>query len=269
MRKDHPGWPVGLDDLGRGAPDRLWVLGADAAAAPGGWVAVVGTRSADPVALRAGREIAQCAVDEGCGVISGGAMGVDAAAHAGAVEAGGVTVAVLAGGLDRPSPARNRRLFEAMVDAGGGLWTEAAPGSTVYRRSFPQRNRLIAAAASLVVVVQARERSGSMSTAAHASRLGRPLAVVPGGWRDSSRGGCAALLRRGASPVTGPGDLARLLGVAPGRVAAGPTGDAARVLDLLRAGASGAEELGRATGWEVGRCLAAVTELEVGGWWGA
>lgn len=269
MRQDDPGWPSGLDDLGGDAPETLWVRGADARATTQGWVAIVGTRSADPVALRAGHELGRCVAELGCGMISGGAMGVDAAAHAGALEAGGVTAAVLAGGVDRPSPGRNRKLFEAMLCGGGGLWSEAPPGSTPRRGSFPRRNRLIAAAARLVVVVQARERSGSMSTAQHAGKLGRPLAVVPGGWRDFSRSGCAQLLRSGAVPMCGPGDLEALLGRTGGVVPAGPRGDAAVLLDLLRAGVEGIGALADGTGWEAARCMAALTELEVAGWWEA
>ena len=227
----------------------------------------MGTRAADPSALRAGRDIGRRVAELGCGVVSGGAMGVDAAAHWGALEAGGVSVAILAGGVDRPSPRRNATLFEALLSGPGGIWSERPPGTRPARWAFPRRNRLIAAAARLVVVVQARRGSGSLLTAEHAQRLRRPLAVAPSGWRDVSREGCADLLRRGATPLMGEEDLDRLLEASGPRLADPPQGDEGRALDLLRAGALGPDGIADATGWEVPRCLALMTALEVGGWW--
>ena len=240
-------------------------------------IAVVGTRAADDTALRAAREIAIAACQAGFAVVSGGAMGVDAAAHQGALEIGGRTVAVMAGAVDSPGPARNSRLFAAMIGGGGALWSERPAGSKVVRASFPQRNRLIAAAAAAVVVVQARERSGSLSTAEHASRLGRPLLAVPGRWRDESRAGCNALLSAGACVVASPEDLLRhldRLGISRPRpveqvpLLAGPSDPAeAAVLQALESGAHHADEVARATGLSARAVLVAISALELSGRW--
>jgi len=240
-----------------------------------GWLGLVGTRAADDKALEAARELAAAAVSAGYGVVSGGAMGVDAAGHGAALAAGGATLAVLAGGVDRPTPAHNARLFSAMLRGRGGFLSEHPPGTGVRRGSFPRRNRLIAALARAVVVVQARERSGSLSTAARARRLGRPLLAVPGGWADASRAGCHRLLREGALPVASVADLwagLRALGLPAGsedgRGRAPPLPsdpDAAAVQAAMLAGAKNLDDVVAATGLPIGRCLAALTALEVAG----
>jgi DNA processing protein len=137
----------------------------------------------------------------GVTVVSGMALGVDSAAHAGAVEACGPTVAVLAGGADVPYPTRKANLYAAILAAGGAIVSEMPPGFRAFRWNFPARNRIIAALAPATIVVEAAERSGSLITAELALDLGRDVAAVPGpvlSWRSR---GTNALLRDGAALI--------------------------------------------------------------------
>jgi DNA processing protein len=130
----------------------------------------------------------------GFDIVSGGAYGIDAAAHRAALAAGGSTVIVSAGGLDRPYPSGNAQLFERAAD-NGLLISESPPGSAPHRQRFLTRNRLIAALSTGVVVVEAARRSGALNTAGHCRLLGRPLMVVPGPVTSAMSAGCHDLLR--------------------------------------------------------------------------
>jgi DNA processing protein len=127
-------------------------------------------------------------------VVSGGAFGIDAAAHRGALGAEGVTVLVSAGGIDRPYPAGNAHLYERTAEC-GLLVSESPPGAAPHRRRFLTRNRLIAAFATGTVVVEAARRSGALNTAHHCRSLGRPLMAVPGPVTSAMSVGCHELLR--------------------------------------------------------------------------
>lgn len=168
-------------------------------------VALVGARAA----LREGVETAERLAGElaqaGLVVISGGAIGIDAAAHHGCLAAGGGTVVVLGNGLDRPYPARNRPLFRRCLEGGGLLLSPFPTGTPPRRNHFPQRNGIIAALARVVVVVEAGPASGSLQTAAWATRLGVPVAVVP------RSPGARALVARGAAAIASAGDVLALL----------------------------------------------------------
>jgi DNA processing protein len=149
---------------------------------------------------RAGRLAAEL-TEAGALVISGGALGIDSAAHRGALDAGGITVAVLAGGIDAPYPARNQPLFDEIVARGGALVTAEPPGTPPLRRLFVARNAVIAGLCDAVVVVEAEASSGSLHTARAAVRLGRLLCAAPG------TPGCEALLVQGAALVESAADL--------------------------------------------------------------
>lgn len=273
------GYPPGLLDL-QDPPPSLWTVG-QASSWPGPWIAIVGSRSADLRGARAARELAELVVGAGGGVISGGAMGIDAAAHEGALDAGGPTVVVLAGGIDRPGPRYNEALFRRVLAGNGGFWSERPLGATARRGAFIRRNRLIAAGARAVVVVQAHRRSGSLSTAAHAQRLDRPLWVVPGGYGDEARRGCNWLLSQGAMPLTSAGDLESGLAAMGGpeqlsgasisrevRTHGRELSEAEQaVLTALLGGARELDEVVAVTGYPVKICLAAITCLELAGKW--
>lgn len=185
-------------------------------------VAVVGTRYADDDALDFTHAVARELARSGVVVVSGGARGIDAAAHQGALDGGGRTVVVGAGGLDHPYPPEHAPLFARVVEAGGALLTEANDGDEPLARCFLHRNRLVAALAQAVLVVQAPARSGALGTAAWAKRLGRPLFVVPGAPWDPRAAGCVALLRRGATVCTCAQDLLSLAALGGGTIAAAP-----------------------------------------------
>ena len=214
-------------------PEALWVRGSLAGAggdAGGGLppaVAVVGARKADPGAVHLARRFGATLVAAGFTVVSGGALGVDAAAHGGAVEAGGETVAVLGSGVLRPLPARNRRLFGRMLAGRGGLVSELPPLEGARAEHFPRRNRLVAALSCAVVVVRAAEGSGSLYTARAARALGRPVFVVPAAELGAASAGGEALLADGALPVRSGEDLLAAL--------RGETAPAAAPLDPILA----------------------------------
>ena len=143
-------------------------------------VAVVGSRSVSAVesGIEQARSVGAALAGRGAWVISGGAVGIDAAAHSGAVEAGGRTVVVLGGGLDHLYPAENRGLFARVVETGGGLVAEVDDDQRPARWSFPKRNRIVAALGEATVVVRAGARSGALLTAEHAARIGQPIWVA-------------------------------------------------------------------------------------------
>lgn len=202
-------WPGGLDDLGDAAPAALWVRGSLPVRST---VAIVGSRASTSYGERVAYDLAHGLVTRGSCVVSGGAYGIDAAAHRGALGADGPTVVVLAGGVDRAYPAGNARIFEEAVGAGGALVSEVPPGAVPTRSRFLQRNRLIAALSDATVVVEAAWRSGALSSAHHAAALLRPVGAVPGPVTSAASAGCHRLLREGhAICVTDADEVAELL----------------------------------------------------------
>lgn len=198
--------------LGSEAPSLIFVQGDPRSRGPS--VAVVGTRRPDLYGLTVARVLARVISEAGVRVVSGGALGVDAEAHRGALEGPGGTTVVLAGGLARPHPSSHRPLFrEVLGHEAGALVSEAPMSAPPVPAAFPRRNRLIAAMVDAVVVVQAGVPSGALQTAQWARRLGVDVYAVPGEvWYERSEG-CHALLRAGARPLTMPGDLARTPGL--------------------------------------------------------
>ena len=189
------GFPPGLHDLAD-APREIFVRGGDLPAV-GQAVAIVGSRAASAYGVDQARRLSGDLARMGYVIVSGLARGIDAAAHRGALEAGGRTVAVIPCGLDSITPRHHGALAEAIAARGALLseWREGGPRS---RGVFIQRNRLIAALTAATVVVEAAARSGALSTAAVATRLGRPVLAVPGDVDRETARGCHALLRRGA-----------------------------------------------------------------------
>ncbi|MGO1562901.1 MAG: DNA-processing protein DprA, partial [Actinomycetaceae bacterium] len=157
-------------------------------------IAVVGSRAATPYGMTVGAELAAGCADAGLVVVSGGAFGIDTAAHRGALAVDGRSVAVMAGGADRFYPRGSEEMLQRLL-ADGAVVSEAAPGCNPGRHRFLSRNRLIAALASATVVVEAAFRSGALSTARHAAGMGRPLGAVPGPVTSMASAGCHRLLR--------------------------------------------------------------------------
>ncbi len=184
-------------------------------------VAIVGARSASPYGLEVARSLGRGLGCAGVTVLSGMALGVDSAAHAGALAVEGSTVAVLPTGADRPYPPAKRTLH-ARIQTGGAVVSELAPGARARRWTFPARNRIIAALSAMTVVVEAGARSGALLTAGFARGLGRPVGAVPGRITSLLSTGPHALLADGASIVRGPQDVLDTLFGAGVRIARAP-----------------------------------------------
>ncbi|GAA3772472.1 DNA-processing protein DprA [Microbacterium kribbense] len=259
---DDPGWPATLNDLGEHAPVCLWVRGNAAALAHADpAIAIVGARAATGYGEHIAGEFAAELAGRGVTVVSGAAYGIDGAAHRGALSAGGVTVAMLAGGVDRPYPAGHTQLLERIAVT-GAVASEVPCGSAPTKWRFLQRNRLIAALGRATVVVEAGWRSGSLNTAAHAADLGRPLGAVPGPVTSGSSAGCHRMLREfDACCVTTADEAAELVGLDRPPVDAtldlGPawngTDERSRVIDALSTRAArGIDDIARRCGMAPG-----------------
>ena len=232
-------WPTRLSDLQTHAPLALWARGdVSRLAALDRSVALVGARAATGYGEHVTIELASGLVDRGFAIVSGAAYGVDGAAHRAALASRGVTVAVLAGGLDRFYPSGHEQLLTRIIDRGVVL-SEVPPGTTPTKWRFLLRNRLIAALSDATVVVEAGWRSGSLNTAGHAGTLGRPLGAVPGPVTSAASAGCHRLLREYAAVcVTNADEVAELAGISSGRAQpvvadADVSGSRLRVLDAV------------------------------------
>lgn len=168
-------------------------------------VAIVGSRNASVVGARFTEKLARDLGDAGFAIVSGLARGIDAAAHKASMASG--TVAVLAGGLDRPYPPENLPIYRAIPENGGALITEMPMGAEPRARDFPRRNRIIAGLSLGLIVIEAAERSGSLISARMAGEMGRTVFAVPGSPLDPRARGTNALLKQGATLVTGADDV--------------------------------------------------------------
>ncbi len=233
-------------------------------------VAIVGSRRAGPLVLAFTRRLASDLTNAGVSVISGLALGADAAAHEGSLDApdrGAPTHAVLACDPATTYPRRHERLATRIVAAGGAILSEYPPGTPPAPWRFPARNRLIAALGEATIVVEASTRSGALITAAAALELGRDVMVVPASpWERRSSGGNRLLLD-GAAPVVGAAEVLYALGLDPGTAMARAdpplSPEAAAVLAAVRREPGTAERLGASLGRPIGEVQAALLELEL------
>lgn len=266
------GWPPALS---RGA-GRPAVLAGRGSFPEGPALAIVGTRGSSPEGDALAGELAAAWVARGGWVVSGGARGIDAAAHRSALAAGGRTVVVAGTGLGHPFPFNHRSLFRRIEEA-GAVVSEYPPIFPGRPWSFLDRNRIIAGIAEAVVVVEAPPRSGALSTARFALKCGKKVLTVPGNPADPRSAGARSLLDRGASPLRGPEDLPACR-EAPGPLFAvdrsrRPPQDPAarRVLEALVVDGDGdgggwhLDEIGRRLALDPGTLSAALLELELGG----
>ena len=198
----RPDYPERLREL-PDPPAVLHVAGSLAALPRGEAVAIVGARRATPYGLEVSRSLGRGLTGAGLPVVSGMALGIDSAAHAGALEArpgAAPPVAVLAGGAETPYPARMRGLHARLI-AAGAVVSEMPPGFTAHRWCFPARNRIIAALSTITIVVEAATKSGSLITADLATDLGRTVAAVPGPVTSRYSAGANELLHAGAAVI--------------------------------------------------------------------
>lgn len=229
-------WPKGLEDLGPGAPVALWVRGRVDLLCHEPRVSIVGARASSGYGEHMAAELAGDLAATGAAIVSGGAYGIDGAAHRAALGVGGKTIAFLAGGVDRAYPAGHQALLRQIADE-GALVSEPPCGAAPTKWRFLARNRLIAALGQATVVVEAGWRSGSLNTAGHAAALGRPLGAVPGAVTSATSAGCHRLLREyDAQCVTSAQEVRELFEVLGGAPRAGqedPDPHRARILDAM------------------------------------
>lgn len=261
-------WPDGVDDLGVHVPVALWARGDPARLSgrlPG--IALVGARAATGYGEHVAGEIAAGLAERGHAIVSGAAYGIDGMAHRAALAADGLTIAFLAGGVDRFYPAGHDELLHRIVERGIVL-SELPCGAAPTKWRFLERNRLIAAASAATVVVEAGARSGSLNTAGHAATLGRPLGAVPGPVTSPTSAGCHRLLREyDAVCVTDAAEVAELIDGAgasswPSRSRDDP--DTIRVLDAMttRSGRT-PQEIAAHSGLAIATVLAVLGTLAV------
>jgi DNA processing protein len=223
----------------------LWVAGElSALAAP--TVAIVGTRAPSEDGRRLAQRLASDLGGAGVCVLSGLALGIDAAAHTGALAAGALTIGVLGGGHDRFFPPRNAELARRIVAGGGAVLSPYPPEHPAYPWQFLARNGIVAALADGVVVVEAAARSGALNTASWAADRGIPVMAFPGDVDRPKAAGCLALIRDGATLVRDAADVLAQLGIviaprpsAPAAIAPDPA--EARILTLLDGGPADAD----------------------------
>jgi DNA processing protein len=239
-------------------PPRLYLCGAaDAELLTRPAVAVVGARACSPYGAQVGRSLGRELASAGVVVVSGLARGIDGAAHRGALEGGGRTIAVLGCGIDRDYPAAHAELAARIRDE-GLVVSEYEPGVEPAPWRFPARNRIIAGLCSATVVVEARERSGALITADFALDEGREVFAVPGEITSALSAGTNALLRLGATPLTRTADVLELFGLEPERAELPDS----PLLELLPASI---DQLVRATGRTARDIAAELAELELAG----
>jgi DNA processing protein len=257
--RDEDGYPAWLRRT-YDPPPVLWVRGTMAADEGERAVAVVGSRAATGLGLALARTLARDLASAGVTVVSGLARGIDTAAHQGALDARGRTMAVLGSGLDALYPAENAPLARAIA-GDGAVVSEFPLGTPPLKQNFPRRNRTIAGWARATVVVEAGSRSGALSTARAALDEGREVMAVPGHPSQATAEGTNALIRDGAALVRGAGDVLGELGLAP------PEGEEPPRDEVLAALARGVpasvDDIQARCGLALPALLARLTELEL------
>jgi DNA processing protein len=273
LLQGESGYPQPLLELAD-APSLLFALG-DTRLAGRRRVGIVGTRHSSTSGDRIAHQMAATLVRAGAVVVSGMAFGIDAAAHRGALDAGGGTIAVLGGGVDVPYPPSHAALHARIVGEGLAL-SEAPMGSRPVLGAFPKRNRIIAALSETLIVVEAGERSGALITSRIALELGRNVASVPGPIDSPRHVGSNRLLADGALFISSVDDVLSLTGIEPtvapasvadGRDAVSRDEDSfsIAILNAVRAGASDVEDLARSTRLAPRDFASALATLELAG----
>lgn len=250
------------------APNKLYFMGNLPNTRPP-TVAVVGSRRPTSYGKEVTYQMSYDLAKRGLIIISGLALGVDAIAHRGALDAGGTTVAVLGGGLGSIYPATNSSLARAIVEKGGALISEYEPQVEARGFQFLERNRIVSGLSDAIIVTEAAIRSGTLSTAAHALEQGREVFVVPGNITSPLSAGCNALIKQGAHPLTNVDDVIEM--IAPGLAQSqtllplGNTKTESTIISLLQKGIRDGDELQLKSGVEITEFSQTLTMMEISG----
>lgn len=259
-----PEYPARLLDLEK-PPEQLWAIG-DRTVLRDPIVAIVGTRRATAYGLRITRELSGALTRAGACVVSGMALGIDGAAHRAALDAGGRTVAVLGSGVDMPTPKSHTPLHREIAER-GLLLSEMRLGAHAHMGSFVNRNRIIAALAQVIFVVEAPMKSGALKTAEFGMAIGRDIGAVLGNIDSPQSVGSNCLVRDGAHPIADIDDALVLAGLARRGSSYHAPEDPTelRVWSALADGEATMDELCARAALPVAECMIAVTGLEVRG----
>lgn len=235
-------------------------------------IAIVGARRASSGGLDNAHAFAAELAGAGFAITSGLALGVDAAAHSGALKVGGVTVAVLGSGVDRLYPRRNTALAEEIVACGGAVISELSLGSAAEAANFPRRNRIISGLSIGVLLVEAALRSGSLITARLALEQNREVFAIPGSIHNPLARGCHRMIKDGAALVETSADIVEQLGGLLAEPEAAPPGKRERLeprqlrlIDALGGDPRSMEQLARDTGESAGELMALLLQLDLAG----
>lgn len=266
-----PEYPPGFAELSD-APLELYVKGSlpnpERCAA-----AIVGARACSPYGEQVARRISRELAEAGVEIISGLALGIDAAGHQGALDGGGRTFAVLGCGVNICYPKSNFRLYEQILEQGGGILSEYPPGTAPASGNFPIRNRIISALSEVILVMEARKRSGSLITAEIGLEQGKDIFALPGRVTDSLSQGCNQLIEDGAFILTSADRILEFLGVSykksekqDGKKHKGLAKREKMVYSCLDSAPVHLEEIAAKTGLSVSQSMEILLELELGGY---
>ncbi len=212
VAKDDKDYPQLLKEI-PDPPEKIFIKGSLESLGSTS-IAIVGTRKATSLGEKTAEEFSRALAEAGITIVSGLAIGIDSAAHRGALKAEAKTVAVLGGGIDKIYPAQNENLAKQILEREGAIISEYPPGTPSYKDNFIRRNRIISGLSRAVVIIEAPEKSGALSTAGFAAEQGRSVFVVPGPINNVNYKGSHALIRDGATLVTSPQEILEDLGMA-------------------------------------------------------
>jgi DNA processing protein len=230
-------------------------------------LAVVGSRACSPYGRQVTEQLVQAVARAGVVIISGLALGIDSIAHRAALEAGGLTIAVLPNSVERVYPAGHRQLAEQIINRGGALVSEFQERTSPMKHQFIGRNRLISGLSDAVLLTEAAERSGSLHTAQFALETGREVFAVPGNITSPGSAGVNNLIKTSANPITSPKDLLDYFGLQKPKQAilVGGSKEEQAILDLMQQGITAGSELLAKSGVTAVQYNQALTMLEITG----
>jgi DNA processing protein len=239
-----------------GPPRELFIEGNWANLMDKPKVAIVGSRKASPYGRIVTQRLVQALSAYGVVIVSGLALGIDSIAHQAALDANGLTIAVLPSGTDNVYPASHRSLAKQIVDRGGALLSEYPPKTESYKTNFIARNRLIAGLSQAVIITEAAEHSGSLHTANFAIEQGKDVLVVPGPITSPTSVGCNNLIKTGAAIITNPADVLNAINIQRAEY---------QILKLIKDGIKDGDELQIKSGLTAARYLEVMSFLEITG----